>query len=276
LVGNIESYGSVDESVAEEDENLAGISIHLTSPVFFYGGATYIFIATGIGNFVGIDESSPLMWHRCYDFSENGCRTIDYGYDIEIPEPLRYVYYVEGFGITTDPAGQFTWSVENMYNHYETGEVEVTHKFNLKVNKFYPKNSYFKPLLTQTNTSSIESILSGGEYTYFNVEESFGNRFCGITPAEISYSPNSDINSLVDDVVDNVLRKLNSPWSYTIQTRSLSADKPILLSYFDSPDKTFTTHLARYQNYPALITSNPRYYSNGQWNKTNLIKLIPV
>lgn len=266
LVGNIESYGKLED----------GTTITLTSPVFFYGGCTYIFVATGKGDISGINDSGLPIWGECDDFYENGCRIISTLYNIEIPEEAPYVYFVDGFGLTIDGAGPYTWSCEGLHNHYVQGEVEVSHKFNLKVNKFYPKNSYFKPLLTQTNTSSIESILSGGEYTYFNVEESFGNRFCGFASAKRQYSFDSDINYLVNDVVDNVLRKLNSPWNYTIQTSSLSQDKPILVSYFDSPDKTFTTHFARYQNYPSLITSNPNYYSDGQWDKTNLRKLVPV
>lgn len=266
LVGNIESYGKLED----------GTSINLSSPVFFYGGCTYIFVATGRGDIFEIDGSGLPMWGGCDDFYENGCRIIPTLYNIEIPETYRYVYYVEGFGLTTDSAGQFTWSVENMYNHYEIGKVEVTLKFNLKVNKYYPKNSYFRPLFNQNSSTSIESIMSDQGYTYFGGEESFGTRFQGAAEAKNSYTLTSEINGVVSNVIDNVLRNGNYTWSYTIQSRKLSSSKPVLLSYFDSPDKTFITYLARYQNYPSLIASNPNYYSNGQWNETNLRKLIPV
>lgn len=262
LPGNIESYTELED----------GTQITYSNPVFFYGGVTYIFVSTARG-IVWDLNSSDLKWGDCDDVLFMGCRNKENGSSIEIPTSGTPVYYVDGYGLATDASSPFTWSILEVDTQIGGG-INISYTYTLQVNQSYPKNSYFRPLYIKDESTSIESIMDD-ESTYFTTSEIFGNRFYGHIAVKESYSNSSEITSLVNQVVEESLDS-NSSWDYSFKTHLVSPSTPCILSYFNSEDKQFPTLCARYQKYLTPIHSNSNYYSNNQWNKTNLRKLIPV
>ena len=101
LPGNIESYGELED----------GTQVTYSNPVFFYGGVTYIFVSTARGIVDNIN-SSDLKWSYPFrDVLFSGCRNKENGSSIEIPISGTPVYYVDGYGLTTDASSPFTWSI---------------------------------------------------------------------------------------------------------------------------------------------------------------------
>lgn len=261
LPGNIESYTELED----------GTQITYSNPVFFYGGVTYIFVSTARGVVWDLN-SSDLKWGACDNALFMGCRNKENGSSIEIPTSGTPVYYVDGYGLATDASSPFTWSILGI--DYQPQDINISYTYNLQVYQSYPKNSYFRPLYIKDESTSIESIMDD-ESTYFTTNEIFGNRFYGHIVAKESYSNSSEITSLVNQVVEESLNS-NSSWDYSFKTHLVSPSTPVVLSYFNSEDKQFLTYYARYQKYPTPIHYNSDYYSNNQWNRTNLRKLIPV